>query len=131
MPDGTSETAAIPDLLDTLDLAGAIVPLDAAGGQRATAGAIRQRAGYYLPAVKGDQPTLHAAVGGERAWEAELVGGKGPQSEPPVADVLAVDAAYRERAVAGSLRRIAPRRFNRRPRRDCRCSRPARTGGVQ
>jgi hypothetical protein len=37
----------------------------------------------------------------------------GPQAEPPpVADVLAVDAVYRERAVAGSLRRVAPRRFN-------------------
>ena len=37
----------------------------------------------------------------------------GPQAEPPpVADLLAVDAAYRERAVAGLLRRISPRRFN-------------------
>jgi len=32
--------------------------------------------------------------------------------EPEVADVLAVDATYRERAAAGRLRRIAPRRFN-------------------
>ena len=37
----------------------------------------------------------------------------GPQAEPPrVVEVLAIDAAYRERAVAGSLRQIAPRRFN-------------------
>lgn len=37
----------------------------------------------------------------------------GPQAEPPpVADVLALDAAYRERAAAGVLHHIAPRRFN-------------------
>jgi hypothetical protein len=32
--------------------------------------------------------------------------------EPPVAELLAVDAEYRARAAAGSLPRIAPRRFN-------------------
>ena len=32
--------------------------------------------------------------------------------EPPVATLLAVDALYRDRAEAGELRRIAPRRFN-------------------
>lgn len=37
----------------------------------------------------------------------------GPPAEaPPIADVLAVDAAYRERAAAGALRQVAPRRFN-------------------
>lgn len=35
-----------------------------------------------------------------------------PADPPPVEDVLAVDAAYRERAAAGALRAIAPRRFN-------------------
>jgi predicted transposase YbfD/YdcC len=76
VPDGTSEIAAIPDLLDTLDLAGAIVTVDAAGCQRANAERIHQRDGYYLLAVKGNQPTLHAAVEGvfERACEAEFVG---------------------------------------------------------
>jgi DNA polymerase (family X) len=39
------------------------------------------------------------------------VGGPVPVP-PPVADVLAVDAAYREQAAAGSLRTVAPRRFN-------------------
>jgi predicted transposase YbfD/YdcC len=76
VPDGTSEIAAIPDLLDTLDLAGAIVTIDAAGCQRANAEAIHQRDGYYLLAVKGNQPTLRAAVEGvfERACEAEFNG---------------------------------------------------------
>ncbi len=37
----------------------------------------------------------------------------GPVAEtPPVADVLALDAAYRERAATGVLRQVAPRRFN-------------------
>lgn len=37
----------------------------------------------------------------------------GPTAEPPpVADLLALDAAYRERAAAGVLRHVAPRRFN-------------------
>jgi hypothetical protein len=31
---------------------------------------------------------------------------------PPVADLLAIDREYRDKAVAGVLRRIAPRRFN-------------------
>jgi len=31
---------------------------------------------------------------------------------PPVADLLSVDAEYRDRAEAGELKRIAPRRFN-------------------
>jgi len=35
---------------------------------------------------------------------------------PPVADILAVDREYRRRAAEGSLRQIAPRRFN--PRRE-------------
>ncbi len=35
-----------------------------------------------------------------------------PSEAPPVADLLEVDQIYRERAGAGQLRRIAPRRFN-------------------
>jgi predicted transposase YbfD/YdcC len=76
VPDGTSEIAVTPDLLDTLDLAGAIVTLDAAGCQRANAETIHQRFGYYLLAVKGNQPTLRAAVEGvfARACEGEFEG---------------------------------------------------------
>lgn len=36
----------------------------------------------------------------------------GPASEPPVAELLDVDREYREKAAAGSLRTITPRRFN-------------------
>ncbi len=36
----------------------------------------------------------------------------GPEDRPSVAALLAVDAEYREKAEAGELRKIAPRRFN-------------------
>jgi hypothetical protein len=35
-----------------------------------------------------------------------------PADPPPVADLLELDAAYRERAATGVLRQVAPRRFN-------------------
>jgi Holliday junction resolvasome RuvABC DNA-binding subunit len=38
--------------------------------------------------------------------------GAAPPARPSVATLLAVDAEYRARAAAGTLRRIAPRRFN-------------------
>jgi len=50
-----------------------------------------------------------------RAWlEARRAqrGDADPLPRPEVATLLAVDAAYRERAAEGKLRRIAPRRFN-------------------
>jgi predicted transposase YbfD/YdcC len=76
VPDGTSEIGVIPDLLPTLDLAGAIVTIDAAGCQVENAATIRDQGGHYLLAVKGNQPGLHAAVRGvvERACAAEFVG---------------------------------------------------------
>ena len=45
VPDGSNEVAAIPELLRTLDLAGAIVTIDAAGCQAEDARIIRQRGG--------------------------------------------------------------------------------------
>jgi predicted transposase YbfD/YdcC len=62
VPDGTNEVGVIPDLLQTLDLAGAIVTIDAAGCQVANTEIIREQGGHYLLAVKGNQPTLHEAV---------------------------------------------------------------------
>jgi predicted transposase YbfD/YdcC len=78
VPDGSSETGAIPDLLRVLELKGAIVTLDATGCQVANARIIREREGHYLLAVKGNQPALQAAVEGafERACEADFVGVK-------------------------------------------------------
>lgn len=41
-------------------------------------------------------------------------GRQGPDdhTEPPVAELLQIDQAYRQQAEAGTLRKIAPRRFN-------------------
>src|SRR5437763_672529 len=61
--DGSHEIAAIPALLAVLDLRGALVTIDAAGCQVEIAKAIRAKKGHYLLAVKGNQPTLAAAVG--------------------------------------------------------------------
>jgi predicted transposase YbfD/YdcC len=74
--DGSNEIAAIPELLRTLDLAGAIVTIDAAGCQHENARIIREREGHYLLAVKDNQPTLRAAVEAvfDRACEADFQG---------------------------------------------------------
>jgi predicted transposase YbfD/YdcC len=74
VPDGTGEVGVIPDLLQTLDLAGAIVTIDAAGCQVANTEIIRNQGGHYLLAVKGNQPTLHDAVRAafDRACETEF-----------------------------------------------------------
>jgi predicted transposase YbfD/YdcC len=74
--DGSNEIAAIPELLRALDLAGAIVTIDAAGCQVENARIIRKREGHYLLAVKDNQPTLRAAVEAafDRACEADFAG---------------------------------------------------------
>lgn len=74
--DGSNEIAAIPELLRTLELNGAIVTIDAAGCQTENARLIRERGGHYLLAVKDNQPTLRAAVEAvfDRACEAEFEG---------------------------------------------------------
>jgi predicted transposase YbfD/YdcC len=76
VPDGSNEVAAIPELLRVLDLAGALVTIDAAGCQVENARIIRKREGHYLLAVKDNQPTLRAAVEAvfERACQTDFVG---------------------------------------------------------
>jgi len=74
--DGSHEITAIPELLRVLDLAGALVTIDAAGCQLEIAKQIRQQGGDYLLAVKGNQPTLEAAVQAvfDRACGADFAG---------------------------------------------------------
>lgn len=76
VPDGSNEIAVIPALLRTLDLAGAIVTIDAAGCQVENARLIRDGGGHYLLAVKGNQPALQAAIQGifDRACAADFAG---------------------------------------------------------
>jgi predicted transposase YbfD/YdcC len=72
VPDGGHEITTLPDPLATLDLAGAVVTIDAAGCQKAIAEQIVPQGGEYLLCVKGNQPALQAAVAAvfERAGEA-------------------------------------------------------------
>ena len=76
VPAGGHEIATIPDLLATLDLAGAVVTIDAAGCQKATVGQVRARGGDYVVCVKGNQKGLRDAVAGvfDRAGGADFVG---------------------------------------------------------
>lgn len=74
--DGSNEIAAIPELPRVLELAGAIVTIDAAGRQHENARIIRERGGHYLLTVKDNQPTPRAAVEAvfERACDGDFVG---------------------------------------------------------
>jgi predicted transposase YbfD/YdcC len=57
-----NECAAIPEVLDRLDLNGAVVTIDAIACNPAIATAITERGGDYLLAVKANQPTLFAEI---------------------------------------------------------------------
>ena len=58
----SNEIAAIPELLDLLDVSGALVSIDAAGCQKEIAAKIVQKKGDYLLAVKENQPRLHEDI---------------------------------------------------------------------
>jgi predicted transposase YbfD/YdcC len=76
VPEGSNETAVIPDLLMTLELAGTIVTIDAAGCQKGNARIIRDGEGHYLLCAKANQPLLVQAV--EAAFhQAEATGYEG------------------------------------------------------
>jgi predicted transposase YbfD/YdcC len=62
--DKSNEITAIPALLEALAIEGCLVSIDAMGTQREIARAIRDMGADYLLAVKGNQPTLHAALEG-------------------------------------------------------------------
>jgi predicted transposase YbfD/YdcC len=57
-----NECTVIPDILDRLDLSGALVTIDAIACNPAIAQAITDRKGDYLLAVKANQPTLHGEI---------------------------------------------------------------------
>lgn len=58
----SNEIKAIPLLLERLDLAGAIVTIDAIGTQATIAETIVRRGGDYLLALKANRPVTHADV---------------------------------------------------------------------
>lgn len=60
--DKSNEITAIPELLQTLKLAGCIVTIDAMGCQTKIAGEIAAAGADYVLALKANQETLHAEV---------------------------------------------------------------------
>ena len=58
----TNEITAIPELLEMLNLKGAVVTIDAMGTQRAIAGKIVEKGGDYILSVKGNQGRLHDEI---------------------------------------------------------------------
>jgi len=58
----SNEITAIPLVIDSLDLAGATVTIDAMGCQKTVAQAIIDKGADYVLALKGNQGTLHEAV---------------------------------------------------------------------
>jgi predicted transposase YbfD/YdcC len=60
--DKSNEITAIPVLLELLDLAGAIVSIDAMGCQKEIARKIRERGGDYLLSVKDNQARLREDI---------------------------------------------------------------------
>ena len=60
--DKSNEITAIPLLLQRLELAGALVTIDAMGTQTAIGQAILDRGGDYLLALKGNRPETFASV---------------------------------------------------------------------
>ncbi len=55
----SNEITAIPELIELLDLRGAVVTMDAMGCQTAIVHALREAEADYILAVKGNQPELH------------------------------------------------------------------------
>jgi predicted transposase YbfD/YdcC len=58
----SNEITAIPQLLEMLNLKGAVVTIDAMGTQRAIAGKIIEKGGDYILSVKGNQGRLHDEI---------------------------------------------------------------------
>lgn len=56
--DKSNEITAIPELLDSIDIAGTIVTIDAIGTQRKIAKQIRNKNAHYLLSVKANQQEL-------------------------------------------------------------------------
>lgn len=60
--DKTGETKAFAPLLDTLDIAGAVITADALHTVRAHALYLRERGAFYMFTVKGNTPALFARI---------------------------------------------------------------------
>jgi len=64
----SNEITAIPELLAVLELAGAIVTIDAMGCQKAIAKQIQEQKAEYVLALKGNHENLHKDIADYFAW---------------------------------------------------------------
>ena len=62
LKDKENEITAVPQLLDKLDIEGAVVSIDAIGTQRDIADRILEKKGHYFLGVKDNQPGLRTAI---------------------------------------------------------------------
>lgn len=62
LKDTENEITAVPQLLDKLDIEGAVVSIDAIGTQRDIADRILEKKGHYFLGVKDNQPGLRTAI---------------------------------------------------------------------
>jgi predicted transposase YbfD/YdcC len=58
----SNEITAIPELIENIDVSGAIVTIDAAGCQKSLAAQIVDARGEYIFSLKGNQGNLHKAI---------------------------------------------------------------------
>jgi predicted transposase YbfD/YdcC len=58
----SNEITAIPEIIDRIDVKGAVVTIDAMGCQKEIAAKIVAQGGDYVLAVKDNQPKLHQAI---------------------------------------------------------------------
>lgn len=67
----SNEITAIPELLDQIDIEGAIVTIDAMGCQKEIATKVTGKNGKFVIAVKGNQPTLYETIESffDRHWK--------------------------------------------------------------
>ena len=81
----SNEITAIPELLEMLNLQGAVVTIDAMGTQRAIADQIVTKGGDYLLSVKGNQGRLHDETRDQFGFAVP----------PPPADLVSHPAPFR------------------------------------
>jgi predicted transposase YbfD/YdcC len=60
----SNEVTAVPELLELLDVSGGLVAVDATGCQAETAGKVIEGKADYVPAAKGNRPTLYEGIVG-------------------------------------------------------------------
>ena len=92
--DKSNEITAIPRLLEIVDVAGAVVTIDAMGCQKEIAAKVRDEGADYVLAVKDNQPRLLADI--QEAVAAHL---DQPEGADPACQLETVDAGHGRKEV--------------------------------